>query len=213
MKYIPKVPGLYILTHEPTGYYYAGSSRNVSKRVGQHKSDLENSRHVNPKLRDCYTTWDDMDIQIYPKDTYEEALAAEQDFLNKFATFRLCCNVSTNAKGWYIKDTMPIDLRAGISSRMKARFEDTEERLRLSQALSGRTRTDETKTKMALSASTSEKVKARHQRLRERVCIKVSIEGTVYDSITAASNALDVNRVTIHSRLGSRNFPTWFRLE
>jgi group I intron endonuclease len=46
--------------------------------------------------------------------------------------------------------------------------------------------------------------------MREKLCLKVSIDGIIYESTSSASRALNIAYSTIRSRLTNDNFKSWF---
>jgi hypothetical protein len=58
----PKAPGIYCL--EINGYKYIGHSRQLNKRLGDHKSKLRNNNHKNKKLQNYYNKYPEVKISI-----------------------------------------------------------------------------------------------------------------------------------------------------
>lgn len=46
---------------------YIGSSLDIKNRIKQHKSDLKNNRHANPKLQNAYNKYHEFKYEILEK--------------------------------------------------------------------------------------------------------------------------------------------------
>lgn len=52
-----KIQGIYSIIHAETGRTYIGSSKDVRKRLGTHRTDLKYNRHPNPALQNYYNKY------------------------------------------------------------------------------------------------------------------------------------------------------------
>src|ERR1035437_6595996 len=52
-----KIQGIYSILHINSGRIYVGSSKNIKKRMGTHKTDLRKNRHPNPALQNYYNKY------------------------------------------------------------------------------------------------------------------------------------------------------------
>lgn len=91
--------GVYVITHEPTGLYYVGSSHNVGSRLSNHKGTLGRNQHRNAMLQDAYNKQPCGLVTWFENTTNrEEAYKREQELLDKAINDPLCCNVSRIAE-------------------------------------------------------------------------------------------------------------------
>jgi group I intron endonuclease len=108
---VPRLPGVYVITHEPTGIYYVGSTGNLYERRSNHIAELKQHRHVNRRLQD---TWggslDDYTFKFEACDSRDEALDLEQEVLDKLWGMFLCANVGNDARIGWKHGTMPPEL-------------------------------------------------------------------------------------------------------
>lgn len=108
---VPRLPGVYVITHEPTGIYYVGSTGNLYERRSNHIGGLRRHRHVNKRLQD---TWggllDDYTFKFEACNSRDEALDLEQEVLDKLWDMPLCANVGNDARIGWKHGTMPTDL-------------------------------------------------------------------------------------------------------
>ena len=78
-----KIPGAYIITHEPTGVYYVGSSDGAIERVWQHKTQLNAGTHHAKKLQEAFNQGGELKIEKFVADDREEAFDFEQHLLDQ----------------------------------------------------------------------------------------------------------------------------------
>lgn len=79
-----------------TRYYY-GRSVNMRTRFTQHRNDLINGRHRNPRMQRTYDKYRQIEFQIVcyaPADTLEWL---EQAFLDRYISDENCMNIATDA--------------------------------------------------------------------------------------------------------------------
>lgn len=78
--------GIYKITNKVNGKYYIGSSNNIKKRLGQHKSNLKHNRHINQYLQNAWNKYgaDSFQFSIV-KEIYSEdsLLAEEQNYIDE----------------------------------------------------------------------------------------------------------------------------------
>lgn len=87
----------YVLTHIPTGFYYVGSTRNLYRRLENHKHTLNFGKHSNHKLQSVYTRWSDIAIKSTECLSIEDAVALEQKALEESHGKEKCCNLYSTA--------------------------------------------------------------------------------------------------------------------
>lgn len=56
--------GVYQIVNESNGMIYIGSSKNMHTRIIQHKSDLRNGRHKNPKLQNAFDKYGESNFRF-----------------------------------------------------------------------------------------------------------------------------------------------------
>lgn len=204
MKHIPALPGFYILTHTPTGYYYGGHSRDLKRRITEHKHHYQRGSGGNSKFQEVFTTWEEIDIQIEIFDTVELARKREVAFLKNFLGFRRCCNLS----GWGDKsmsEDLADILRRSANNRLGNEHpcdgNTTVKRWRWSA---------ESRELASIVGNSSTKALAHRAKMKERFAKPVSIDGVVYASIGDAAKGLGIAPVTVIRRVASERFEDWF---
>lgn len=185
---IPDKPGQYTLTHIKSEFFYVGSTRNLRKRLYQHKSDLIRGVHTNQKLQKVFRSWDDFEIEFVITTTVDAARDLEQTLLDTCIQHLLCCNVASDARGIFKAGELP------------------EEHLtRLTEANRGRKglgRTLGTKLENPRSAEANAKQRDTMTKLFGK---RLEIDGVVYDSIQDAARTLGVERTVVMYRAKSTN--------
>lgn len=207
------LPGVYILTHKPTGVFYIGSSGSMKKRVWHHLFHLKRGNHYSKKIQDVFTNESDMDVFYYITTDREEAYVEENRYLEQRINDPLCSNVLTNPKS-----------REGVPH-----LQETREKIRNSQI--GKVIPQETRDKIRATLKgrpvPKEQV-AKHQatrKLRPRtereiaVTLKmqeankraVVVNGVHYDSVSSCGLALNTSMTTVYCRIRSpsERFKDW----
>lgn len=192
---LPERPAFYLITHIPTGRYYAGSTNNVRVRLRNHKTRLQCNRHGNERLQATFTTWVDINVDIELYSSVELAVDKEQRFLDEHVGNDLCCNIGTGSKGPWLKGNMAEGMKTIIS-----------------KANTGLKRTPETLARMRQSHLNYYANNVKVVSLKQ--CRKVSIDRVVYPSIKAAAEGLCITRHLVHRRLRSANvrWRNWVRI-
>lgn len=111
MKPLPQEPGVYTITHTPTGHFYIGSTGNLRARITNHKSTLRNSRHGNSNLQAAFTAVENIEVTAIPTDSVKAAKDAEQELLDIFLQNPLCCNIGNGASSTWLPGNVPEDVR------------------------------------------------------------------------------------------------------
>lgn len=171
-------PGYYTLTHRPTGLYYIGSSVNISERMKVHRYDLRKGIHKNPKLLAAYTCWEDYDVYVVYTDGVDQARRREQELIDVHHGRSRCCNVGRSTT----------DPTLGVISTERRR-----EVMRGNTINNGRVQSVETRAKIGAASvgrTKSPEVRAKIAAAKEKA---VSIDGTVYTSLTEAGQVLGLN--------------------
>lgn len=181
--------GFYILTNRSTGHFYVGSSSRLSQRMYQHRWALQNGRHHAVRLQEGFTSWGDINIEIFPALTTESAKAGEQKLLDEHLSNPLCCNRAPSAfdptQGVITNEMRIRTIGFALAARL-SRPVSNETREAMSRSHMGMTRSDETRDAISASKSSA-----------------VILDGVEYSSILIASRELNLNTNTIRSRLRS----------
>lgn len=184
-------PGYYKLTHQPSGFFYVGSSQDLDKRISNHRSDLNRGTNSNKSLQQVYTNWSDMLVEKYPTATLTLARNGEQRLIDAYTNDPLFCNIgssSNNPTAGVITTEIRQKLMATINHNQIGKPLSSFQRSRISAGKIGVPRNEETRAAISLGKSRS-----------------VTIEGIQYDSIALASVALGITTSTIRYRVGSNN--------
>ena len=179
--------GLYILTHRSSGHYYAGSSSNLHRRVGEHRRLIEKGVHPNQKVRRIFTCWDDVNVKIVDAQSIDEARRLEQVFLDEHHGKALCCNTGNSSTAAWVPGTAPI--------------EALERARRVGLGNTGRNRSEETRARMSAAKVDNPKAKAALDSANAATSKRVCINGVTYASVSEAALALSPNRRDIRKRL------------
>lgn len=166
---IPNLPGVYIVTHEPTGLYYVGSSGNLLERRHHHVAGLRNGNHISPRLQQ---TWQgEISEYTFKFETCidrDSAYDREQELLDKLWGMPLCTNHGNSARSRWVIGTEPKEyldrlyrnMDLGRQNRIYVsgfrHTEEAKERMRQAQALRpsdsyrrGHTLSDEARAKLS----------------------------------------------------------------
>lgn len=210
---------MYVITHEPTGHFYVGSSSNFANRKGQHLWSLKSGSHHNKRLQELYDKNPQLTFDTTPCESRERAYDLEQAAItaNKDNPLLLnfCIDVRSPMKGLKFSD----DHRLKISETNKGRVLDGEWRAKLAAAKMGKTQSEETRLKKSLAtkgrplAETHRLAAAEASRL---ACGKpVSIQGVVYPTLISASMAIGMEKRSVVRRLVSEDpkYQDWFYVE
>jgi len=191
MRYL-RLPAYYVLNHKPTGYYYVGSTRDLKRRIANHRSQLEKGIHPNKNLLRVFTKWSDFEVHHVYRD-FELSKEMEQRLLDKCYDDEHCCNLYNNAKGHYLVGTMPTDhpfRRVNIGRQIS-----DERKEKTSRYHTGKTVNEETRELLRKKSLSREPGSTRKK--------AVVIDGVNYSSILHASRVLGVPHPTVRNRVKS----------
>lgn len=240
----PSTIAVYILVLT-SGHYYIGSTNNLAKRLRDHRSYLERGEHQNFRLQRWYETWQSIKIAYTTHDTVDEAREEEQRLIDRHYNDSFCCNLATDSRSlWGNGRGRPAEISERISASSRGRVFTDEfreacrqrmlgskpsdlTRQRTSNAMKGRTLTEEHRTNLSTAlkgkalgrrhteiqkqrrAETWEKLGGFKHKESSRKLIAdankkpVIIDGVRYASIIDAAEALGINRATIGYRVRS----------
>lgn len=95
---VPPIAGVYIISDEETELKYIGSTNNLNRRRHEHLKHLNEETHHNEALQRLYEVSPNLDFQIIPTNTREEAYRLEQELLDTNNSSRFLLNVATDAR-------------------------------------------------------------------------------------------------------------------
>lgn len=112
-------PGVYAILHTPSGSAYVGSTKNISRRWGDHRSALKSGRHTIKPLQHAWTTDGKSAFEFVVLEdviNLDNLLAREQAWMDQYqATGVTLFNVSPLASS-----TAGMKQRAEVIARAKA---------------------------------------------------------------------------------------------
>lgn len=111
-------PGVYTITHMPSGKFYVGSSKNIQGRMAVHLHYLKKDKHTNRLLQEAFTSVDELEFTVVYTEGPADARSAEQDLLDVYYEHPLCCNLGNSSAAGWLKGTMPESVREINRSRM-----------------------------------------------------------------------------------------------
>lgn len=88
-----QVCGIYVIRHRASGREYVGSSVDIYKRAGKHKSDLSKNRHHSPILQNAWNKHgaDEFEMEVVEVVSNPALLLlSEQAWLDKGAFYNVC---------------------------------------------------------------------------------------------------------------------------
>lgn len=180
---LPMAPGFYILTHQPSGCYYVGSTNNLRQRLAAHRSAIRQGNHENRKVREVFTNLADVEFTTATAATIEDARQMEQDYLDQCHGQSRCCNTGNSSTAAWVAGSAP--------------QEAIERARQLGLGNTGRVRSAETRARMSAA-------KIGNPNMPPPALAKgVSINGVRYSSVRLAAQALGRDRRTVLKRINS----------
>lgn len=214
LEHYPKTPGAYILTHEPTGRFYIGSSGDLRSRLLDHRRLLIRGVHGNKNLLDCFTEWGDIDIKYELFDFRSEAYRREDELLGYFHGQPLCCNVGRDPHGAFIGG-MPEETKHKLRLANLGRRHSDEFKQKCSIRLTGHRLSEETRRRISeanLGKSFSDEIRLNMREAKTLTAGKsIIIKGIRYRSYAEAVRALGIHESTIRQRVANKSslFDDW----
>lgn len=135
--------GIYRLDF-PNGYFYFGSSKQLSQRFREHQWDLARKSHCNKKMQRVFNKYGEYAVTVLHQTTEWTRLQWEQSYLDEWFGKKLCLNLSPLASGGgNRKGTKQSDAtREKIGAATKGVPKSVEHRAKISAALKKVERTD-----------------------------------------------------------------------
>lgn len=96
MSNLRRVCGVYRITNTRNGHFYVGSSKNIGKRITQHKVDLRRNAHHSPYLQRAWNKYgeESFEFSLIEECSIDDALDREQYYLDSLCP---AYNVSADA--------------------------------------------------------------------------------------------------------------------
>jgi group I intron endonuclease len=149
--------GIYVIKFNDPFYFYIGRSVNVEKRIKDHKRDLNNNTHKNPRMQNVFNKYgsESMDSFLLAKVTEKDLIEqVEQSLIDLFIDEDYCLNINRTA-GVGCDVPFTDERRRRIAEKATGRCgykRSPEQRKKISDALMGHEVSDETKRKISESA-------------------------------------------------------------
>lgn len=218
--------GTYVFRHLISGKIYVGSSKNIRKRKFTHEGHLRRRIHHCKAFQAAHDESPDFEFLLIMTDSIVEALALEQELLNKYWDTGLLLNTSPSAytttlgaefsderrekmRNLRLGTTLSEETKQRISKASKETMASPEMRELLRQKSISQFNTQEARDRVSelnrgrkhSSESIANMVKGRQHLFKP-----VSIHGVTYPDIRTASRELGIPHSTISSRLKSSSF-------
>jgi group I intron endonuclease len=205
---IDKIPGVYKLTHVPTGTFYIGSTQNLRKRLQEHKRALQQGLHHNPRLQQCASEWGDVRATCFATSDVVTARSFENSLIRENEDNPNFANVigPDNDKG--VKKS--IETRQKMSKAKIGTTRSPEVCKAISDRNKGKICSEETRERMRI-AQRGTVPRAAIAKAVEFTSMAVTIYGIDYPSAASASRALDVHISSVKRRVHSKldKFKDW----
>lgn len=142
-------PGVYAIGHDELGVY-VGCSKNVPARVGRHRAHLVRGIHPNKKLQAAWTATSGEGFSVCVLESTESYYAAEKKWIALFDSCFNGFNATTGGnRGFVLHDE---DARNAISASKLGELNPAKRSGKaISEALTGRKLSEQTKVKISLS--------------------------------------------------------------
>ena len=151
-------PGIYRITHTPSGLIYIGSSVNVGRRWNDHKRNLRIRQHRSKSMQ---VMWDSDGLTAFRIDVLEfiddgrcRLVEREQHWIDHLTPYvpGIGFNTSMNAAGGCCTGPVSAEVRAKASAALLGRKHSDIHKARIAATHTGKTRSDEAKAAMARAA-------------------------------------------------------------
>ena len=216
--------GVYVIMPPDLVWVYIGSSSSIPRRVAQHLYLLRHQKHDKYEMQEDFTNSVDFVYYYQSCDDREKAYALEQQLLDLFADHPGLLNVATDAKFPWIRgeeyvhpltglqrpeafkkklsETVKTQFANGRIAPMKGRQHTPEFKRLISERMTGKVASEETKQKLS-----SQRQLGKHARAKA-----VIINGVEYDCVKSASLALGILYSTVYYRVSSDSpeFVCWY---
>lgn len=202
-----KIPGAYVIRHQPTGKFYVGSSDDIGRRLTAHVGQLRRGEHHSAELQELYEQDPQFEVQVHPAQSPRDQ---EQQLLNTLQGDPLLINKATDVRNSFQGLRHTEETRERMSAVASGRTLSETTRQKIAQANREReTVSEETRARMSASHTTREALERRHEILQPRFR-SVRINRVVYESTHEAARQLGLSQGCVQYRLNSPHFEEWF---
>jgi group I intron endonuclease len=188
---------VYLIRELINGKIYIGSSGKIYKRISRHKQDLNLKFHPNSNFNKLLkeTNIKNFELIVIFTDTREEAYDLEQLFVDKYKDTNLLLNTAHDVR----------------FARLGAK--NSEEHIqRMREFMSGRKASEQTRKLQSDFHKTNTRAIEQHKEIIEAKRRKISVYGTVYESITEAGNLSPYSHSFIRRRVRKNDDPNIYYL-
>lgn len=179
-------PGAYAVMEIVSGKIYFGSSKDVYKRVTEHKSGVVRKRHPNKKFEELLRNeqFKIFDLVVIFTETREEAYSLEQFFLDEWKDQDRLLNIAHDAR---------CAMRGAKLSKEHLEI--------LSKVNRDKIVSEESRAKMALSRKTSPLAISQLAEVHEKKRRRVRVDAVEYESITEARSTTGLSESVIRKKI------------
>ena len=195
-----KDKGVYVLTHPSTDTLYVGSTLNMYRRRNAHLSYLCNNEHPNHGLQEKFNSEPRLELTFLPMPdaTIEQLRLCEKEVIEEHLKSGKVLNIQPDPTGPVMAGLSPsVETRKKLSEAMTGRFVSDETRMLHRNALLGKEHTEDTKENISSSMTK----------------FSVVVDGIEYKNATEAAIAVGVkSKGVIRARCLSDNYPNYQRV-
>lgn len=183
---------VYFIRELFNGKMYIGSSSRIYKRICMHKKDLNLKVHPNSNFNTLLkeTNIKNFELIIIFTDTREEAYNLEQQFVDQFKHTDLLLNIAHDVR------------LARLGAKNSERHIQ-----RMRELMTGKIVSDETKKRQSVFHKTNLRAIEQHKEIIQDKRRKINVYGTIYKSLTDASNLSPYSNSFIRRRLKKNRDP------
>ena len=118
---------------------YVGSSRNISKRLNNHRETLRRGRHRNPNLQAAYRSFGELQFEVAILEICEESVLIHTEDRWLARLFPKGKLFNLNATASYSGNTFSLETRKRISDSLKRRWSSADNRNAIAEKIKGKT--------------------------------------------------------------------------
>jgi len=211
-----KICGVYVLVHVASGNWYIGSSDDLYSRRANHESQLRRGVHYNHALQEAYNIHNQIDYICLHTPTRDIAFEIEEMIIQSHRASGFLFNVADDVYSPNKGRVFSEETRRKISEARTGMTlsPDHVEKVRLANI--GKKRTPEFCEQMRQLNIGRERTPVQLETMRKyntEISKKVSVDGIIYESMSAAARAHEVAVSTVRQRVNSQNFHNWKNAE
>jgi group I intron endonuclease len=214
--------GVYTIRHSETEKEYHGSSKNIRRRLSEHRTDLNCHIHGNSKLQELAAENANFEVSFTPTETVEDARKIEQERIDNTPSDRLlnlCLDTENFTVGlWKNPEIRKKFIEAKIGNTNNAnrvwtqdQREEAARRMTGNKNLKGHVFTTESLLKMSESGRNkpARGPEVIAQQAEGRTRHRVVIGDMVFQNSQKAADHLGVSFGCVKKRCASDNFPEY----